>query len=46
MTVWVYVSGEDIRVFSSRQKAVAWIKKHDPEGVAIQCKVDDGAPLE
>ena len=45
MSVWVYVSGEDIRVFSSRQKATAWIKKHDPEGVAVQCMVDDSAPL-
>jgi hypothetical protein len=46
MTVWVYVSGEDVRVFSSRQRARAWIRKHDPEGVAIECKVDDVAPLE
>lgn len=46
MTVWVYASGDDVRVFSTRQKANAWIRRHDPEGVAIQSTIDDGAPLE
>ncbi|NJO35150.1 MAG: hypothetical protein HC869_20620 [Rhodospirillales bacterium] len=46
MTVWVYVNLDYVRVFSTRQKANAWIKKHDSGGVAVECKVDDAAPLE
>lgn len=46
MTVWVYVSLSDVRVFSSLKNANAWLKKHDRDGVAVQCTVDDGAPLE
>lgn len=45
MRLWVYSAFDVVRVFSTRAKATAWIKKNDPGAVPFECEVDDASPL-
>ena len=45
MRVWVYSVLDRVRVFSTRDKAKAWIKKNDPGAVPFECVVDDSSPM-
>ena len=46
MTVWIYVDTsrdvadvEHLKVFANEAAAEAWLKEHDPEGVAFEYEV-------
>jgi hypothetical protein len=39
MTVWIYVSGNEIKVFATEDAAQSWFDENDPEGVAFEYPV-------
>ncbi len=43
-TVWIYDHGETLKVFDTAEAASAWVKKHDPEGVAFEYDVEQLRP--
>lgn len=38
-TVWIYESGDTLKTFASEDEANAWLKIHDPEGVAFKAEL-------
>jgi hypothetical protein len=44
MTVWIYVSGNEIKVFATENAAQAWFDENDPEGVAWEYPVIGEVP--
>ena len=45
MNVWVY-HAKELKVFASAKAAQKWFDKHDPEGVAFMCEVEEEEQLE